>query len=376
MAEHNTDIVIFGAGIAGLWALARLKAAGYDVLLLEKNAIGGTQTLASQGILHSGLKYTLGGKINKLARQISAMPDIWRAALAGKGPVDLRAAKLAADSQLLLIPKGFTGGVTKFITAKTLGESVREIPPDHWPQDLKNSGFAGSAIAMGEPVIDTASVIRALATPYKDCIRKIESTPPEFLKRHNIHAQAYIFTAADGNHEIAGNLGHDKNLETQKRPLLMGIMKNAPFPLFAHLVGASDKPVATVTTHTDQNGSLLWYFGGQAAERPKDSNPEDTISACQKALDKYLPALDLSKAQWSTLPIDRVEGRSGKGKMPDTPTIHQVENTLYCWPTKLTFAPLLSDMIMDRITDLNITPSARKTDWSMLEDVDFAALHP
>ena len=93
---YKPDIVIFGSGIAGLWLFNHLKAAGYDALLLESEAIAGGQSIASQGIIHSGLKYAFAGKINKLAQSISAMPDLWRAALQGDGVVDLSAARLNA----------------------------------------------------------------------------------------------------------------------------------------------------------------------------------------------------------------------------------------------------------------------------------------
>jgi glycine/D-amino acid oxidase-like deaminating enzyme len=84
MTARAADIVIVGAGIAGLWTFHRLKKRGYDVLLLEKDSIGGDQTIASQGIIHSGLKFAIAGKISTLARSISAMPDIWRTALKGE----------------------------------------------------------------------------------------------------------------------------------------------------------------------------------------------------------------------------------------------------------------------------------------------------
>ena len=84
------DIVIFGGGIAGLWLINRLNAAGYQCLLLESATLGGDQTLASQGIIHGGLKYALGGNLSNESEAISAMPDRWRAAMAGTDPVDLR----------------------------------------------------------------------------------------------------------------------------------------------------------------------------------------------------------------------------------------------------------------------------------------------
>ena len=106
MPEVKPDIVIFGAGIAGLWLFHHLKRKNFDVLLLEKDSIGGEQSIASQGIIHSGLKYCLAGKVNKLAQTISEMPQIWRNALEGQASVDLSKATINAQSQDLLIPKG------------------------------------------------------------------------------------------------------------------------------------------------------------------------------------------------------------------------------------------------------------------------------
>lgn len=372
MSEQSCDIVIFGAGIAGLWLHNRLRRAGYNSLLLEINSIGGGQTIASQGIIHSGLKYAFGGKINALAQSISAMPDLWRAALKGQGPVDLSAAHANAESQYLFVPGGFMGGLVKLVTKQALGNAVREIPENEWPQTIQKAGFKGSVIFMNEPVLNIPSVIRALAEPYKDSIRKIDALPhingdiqSIEIGGHTIRAQAFIFTGAASNHAIAKQLGHDPGLETQARPLLMGMMKNAPYELYAHCVGASDKPVVTITTHKDKNGALVWYLGGGVAERSKESDPQDVIDAAKAAFTKYMPQLDLSRAEWATLPVDRIEGKStSQGWMPDTPTIHKSGNVFYLWPTKLTFAPLLSDMILEKLAF--IKPSGPPSDWSFL----------
>ncbi len=370
--KRQADIVIFGAGIAGLWAFYRLKRAGYNVLLLESVAIGGGQSIASQGIIHSGLKYAFAGKINKLAQSISAMPDLWRTALDGEGPVDLSAARVHAHSQHLLIPSGFMGGLVKLVTRRALGNNVHDIAKGDWPDEIKETGFKGSAIFMGEPVVDVPSVIRALAEPYRDCIRRIESAddPFGFLKAHGIEPKQVIFTGAASNHVIAKTAGHDDGLATQVRPLLMGMMKGAPFPLYAHLVGASDKPVMSITTHKCADGALVWYLGGGVAERDKDSDPDDVYMAARQALAEYLPHVDLSGVRWASFPVDRIEGKSSvDGWMPDTPTIHSHGDVHYCWPTKLAFAPLLAERLMKQI---GTPPSGTQTDWGFLPDVDYA----
>ncbi|MCB1650591.1 MAG: FAD-dependent oxidoreductase [Alphaproteobacteria bacterium] len=373
MDTHTPDIVIFGAGIAGLWAFNRFKRAGYDVLLLESDAIGGTQSMASQGIIHSGLKYAFAGKINKLAQSISAMPDLWRAALKGQGDTDLSAAHVNASSQYLLIPSGLMGGLIKLVTRQALGNNVHEVAPADWPEEIRQSGFKGSVVFMDEPVLDISSVIRALAEPYKDSIRQIDTPddPFGFLERRNINPRHIIFSAAGSNHPIASASKQDHGLQTQARPLLMGMLKPAPYPLYAHLVGNSDKPVATITTHTDKDGALVWYLGGGAAERAKDAPPEEVYKAVRKGFAKYLPNVDLSQVQWAVLPVDRIEGKSGiDGWMPDTPTIHSHDNIHYCWPTKLTFAPLLADRLMEKI---DTPPSGHTTDWDFLPEVSYAA---
>jgi len=373
----EVDVVIFGAGIAGLWTFHHLKRLGYDVLLLEKDAIGGKQSIASQGIIHSGLKFSLAGKVSNLAKSISKMPDIWRDALNGKGSVDLSNAHINAKSQQLLIPKGAFGSLTNIVANKALGNQAHSISKNEWSEEVKNSGFDGSIIFMDEPVLDIPSVIHALAEPYMSCIRKITdeqaSTPFKFLKENNITAKRIIFTCAEGNHLIAKDNHHDTGLETQKRPLLQGMLKSAPFQLYAHLVGKTDKPLVSITTHKTSDGELVWYLGGRAAERKKDDKPEHVYKDALMAFNKYLPNVDFSDAQWSTLPIDRVEGKSRTdGWMPDTPTIHHTNEALYCWPTKLTFAPMLSQMILEDLKKIDIKPSNKISDFSFLPNVYYA----
>ena len=372
----TVDIVIVGAGIAGLWTFNRLMAAGYDALLLERDAIGGGQTIASQGIVHSGLKYSLAGRVNETARSISAMPERWRAALRGEGEVDLSAARTRADSQFLMIPGGFMGGLTRLVAQRALGGDTRGVAAEEWPDGLRAAGFRGSLVFMDEPVLDVPSVVRALAEPYRDAVRRIDperaAAPLDFLRAHGIEARSVLFTAAADNVPIAAANRHDDGLGDQHRPLLQGLMKPAPFPLYAHLVGSSDKPVATVTTHATADGTLVWYLGAAVAERAKDADPGEVYAAARAGFAAYLPGLDLAGVEWAVVPVDRVEGRTRGLRMPDTPTLHRVGDVLYGWPTKLTFAPLLGDMVAAELAALGVGPSHRRTEFGFLPPVDYA----
>ena len=75
---YSTNIVILGGGIAGLWLLNRMKAEGYEPILFETESLGGRQTLASQGIIHGGLKYALKGTLGKETQNIASMPNRWK----------------------------------------------------------------------------------------------------------------------------------------------------------------------------------------------------------------------------------------------------------------------------------------------------------
>ena len=77
----KTDIAIVGGGITGLWLHSLLKSRGYQSLVFERYKLGSGQTLASQGMIHGGLKYNLDGITGTASKTISSMQAVWRACL-------------------------------------------------------------------------------------------------------------------------------------------------------------------------------------------------------------------------------------------------------------------------------------------------------
>jgi glycerol-3-phosphate dehydrogenase len=104
MTQHSAQIAIIGGGISGLWLLNSLRNAGYDAVLFEKNALGSQQTFASQGMIHGGIKYALGGFTTPASETIANMPSVWRACIAGQGPVDLKNLNLLSEDYFLFSP--------------------------------------------------------------------------------------------------------------------------------------------------------------------------------------------------------------------------------------------------------------------------------
>ena len=97
MARIDVEVAIVGAGIAGLWLGNLLAQRGIAFAICEAEAVGGVQTAASQGIVHGGLKYALGGEATSASRSLATMPARWRACLAGHGDADLRGVPVLAE---------------------------------------------------------------------------------------------------------------------------------------------------------------------------------------------------------------------------------------------------------------------------------------
>jgi hypothetical protein len=373
MDAHNVDVIIIGAGIAGLWTAVHLRNLGYDVLLLERDAIGSGQTIASQGIIHSGFKYTLAGKLNALSKTMSDMPSRWQDTIFS--------GLINSPVHHLMIPKTLMGAMMKAGTQHAFSGHIENLEQLEWKHMSNVTGFKGTFMALKEPVFDVPGVLRHLsvfcrAKKIEQGIQIVQSDNKTvkgvWLGTDYFTTKVIIHTSAASNLETARTMGHDNGLVTQTRPLLMGMIRNAPFPLFTHLIGSSDKPIATITTHTASDGKRIWYVGGNVAERPKNDWPHLVYQAIKKAFMSYLPAIDYSGLEWAVHPVDRIEGKAGTTWLPDTPVIHEIGNSLYCWPTKLAFAPLLADRIESALLKLNIRPSGADVDRDFLMDAPLA----
>ena len=156
--SYSTDIVIFGGGIAGLWLLNRARDEGYQAILLETNALGGGQTLASQGIIHGGLKYALGGTLTGAANVIADMPAYWRRCLNGSGDVDLRACKVLSESYYMWSDSGLRSKLKTFLGSKSLQGRVEAVAAEKYPGFFKASTVSGSLYELPDFVVDTASL--------------------------------------------------------------------------------------------------------------------------------------------------------------------------------------------------------------------------
>jgi glycerol-3-phosphate dehydrogenase len=157
------DAVIIGGGIAGLWLANLLQSRGDQIALLEARQLGSGQTLASQGMIHGGIKYALGGSLTSAAQAIAGMPDRWRRCLNGDGEIDLSGLTALSKDNLLFADGTSLGRFRTFFASRALRGRLQRLEPEHWPEAL--NGCTGWVYTLNDLVIDTPTLIDQLARP-------------------------------------------------------------------------------------------------------------------------------------------------------------------------------------------------------------------
>jgi glycerol-3-phosphate dehydrogenase len=385
MHQIDTDIIIIGAGIAGLWLHHRLNDLGYHAILIEKNTIGAGQTLSSQGIIHGGAKYTLNGILSNAASSIADMPQRWLDCLEGKGEIDLSHTKLLSSNQLMWSTQSLSSKLTSFFSSKALHGKIKPLQKSQHPSFFCQDAFKGNLYQIHEPVIDVPSLLANLATKWRHRMLHLED---DYTFSHDINdankkitkslivknkicinAKEFILTSGEGNEKLFDSLSITTP-KMQRRPLQMVLAKGPTLPeLYAHCIGASTKPIATISTHLHSDGDKVWYIGGNIAEEGVDMSPDQLIKHTIKTLTKILPWIDLENIQWATHTVNRAEPAQNNLLRPDTAFLESINNIHIGWPTKLALTPNLSDKLIQHLekkaTPFSPTTIQKSTDQQL-----------
>ena len=377
----ETDVVVIGGGIAGLWLFRTLNLKNYKTVLLEQDSLGGGQSIKSQGIIHGGTKYTLTGNLTGASQAISEMPDRWRKALAGKGgknEPDLSNAGILSEHHYLWSPGDIGSRMTSFFASKAVRGRVKPLESSEFPAIFKHDGFRGKVYALNEIVLDIASVVKALVADLEQQTIKVDWSEngntrlistngnidyieiKQADKTIHLKAKRYVTTAGEGTEELMNLWGIEKP-KMQVRPLHMPLVRvNHPEPIYAHCLGTSAVPRITVTSHPDKDGKWVWYLGGGIAEDGVKLSEEALIATAKKELGKLLPWVNLEAAEWGTLRVNRAEPKQSKLLRPDAAFCQAVNNGIVSWPTKLALAPNLADEVVRMLEEAGVAPSLDK----------------
>lgn len=345
--------IIVGGGISGLWLAAELKARDIPCCVIEKNALGQGQTLASQGMIHGGTKYALGGQLSKAANEIGAMPARWRQALNGEGRVDLRSVQLEREDQLLWSVESVAANLMGFFASKAMRSRMERIDPQT-EAAFDYPGFKGHLYRLSEPVLRLDTLIEAFAELLDGQLFHAEVTG--FLTRDGsvvgVETSAgqmrgdVIMTAGEGTEPLLSTLSGQRP-QMQLRPLAMSVCKLArPIPrVFGHQLGRGSKPKLSVSTH-EFAGTQYLYLGGQLAEEgvhlDDDKLRHRAVCAVSEALRWLEPVIETTRI----FRINRAEPSTNEGNRPDTAFVTKCNNLIVTWPAKLALAPALADQIL------------------------------
>ncbi len=346
------DIVIMGGGIAGLWLLNRLRAENKAAWLIEKKALGGIQTPASQGIIHGGTKYALTGSLSASAKAIGAMPAYWQQCLAGKGDIDLSAVEVLSTYQYLWSTGSLDSNLAQFFASKIMQSRMLAVKKADYPYLFKDKRFKGKLYQLNEMVLNPISLIETLIKPVQNyCIQgelkraKVTSQAIEIQLDSTVKIQAKqcILTAGAGNAGLLSKLGL-KQPQQQLRPLQMIMLKGNLPALYGHCLGASTTPKVTITSAKVGN-KRVWYLGGQIAESGVGVAKKDQIKKAQKILKQVIPWVDTQYCEWDTLNINRAEPIMAGGTKPADIFVEKNGRIITAWPTKLALTPRLYEPV-------------------------------
>ena len=374
-SSYSTDIVIFGGGIAGLWLLNRLRNQGYHAILLETDKLGSGQTLASQGIIHGGLKYALNGALSGAANIISGMPARWRSCLAGEAEIDLRGCRVLSEHYYMWSDSGFRSKLKTFLGSKSLNGRVSAVEKQDYPDFFKAATVEGTLYKLPDFVIDTKSLLEVLVKKQRDSIFKVSPGSYTFKRdgsglinaisfsdgdtQFSLEAQKFIFSAGKGNQQLIDDASLAKP-QSQLRPLNMVYVKGKNLPsVFVHCIGDSFSltPKLTVTSHDDAKGETVWYLGGEIAESGVGKESDDQALSSKELLTTLFPWIDFNEMEFHCFPIDRSEANVRNNHRPEDAYFIEESNVLVAWPTKLTLTPNLADNIAEHLEASRVIPS-------------------
>ncbi|MEP6389792.1 MAG: FAD-dependent oxidoreductase [Halioglobus sp.] len=384
----DIDIVILGGGIAGLWSLNQLRNQGYSAVLLESEALGSQQTIASQGMIHGGIKYALSGAWGGGSDAISTMPAAWRECLQGTGKVDLRGARILSEDFYMWSDGDLQSRLGSFFASKLLRGRIDKLQQSNFPAPLRNPGFNGQVYRLIDMVMDMPSVIETLASRQRDAIFRVDWSQSSLLQIDGnariqlpgceLRPQRLLFTAGTGNEALIRELG-GQSPQMQRRPLQQIIVKHDyPEPFYAHCIGGNPSPRLTISSHKTLDGDPVWYLGGDLATEHTAYSPEKLIALAQSELRQLLPWIDFGVSEWSTITLDRAEPKQSALLRPDRAFVGKVDsvgNTLACWPTKLSLSPDLANEIDRSLAKDNITPRFHP-DMTLLQHLSRPGIAP
>jgi len=366
MEQVHVNALIIGGGATGLWLLDQLRREGRSALLVESKSLGTGQTIAAQGILHSGLKYSLQGLLTASAREAREMPAIWRQCLKGDSRPDLSHTQIRSQAFYLWGTNSASSKLGMWGARLGLQVTPQAVSPHNAPPLLK--GCPGSIFSVAEQVISCESLLSDLATTNQDQIVQVAEHGGTEIRLHSdgrvrsvvlnspdgqqveVIADWNVFAAGRGNAALRIAAGLEPRKQ-QTRPLHMVMIRGGLQEFYGHCVDGATTRVS-ITSARRHGGEIVWQVGGKIAEEGVEMDRADLITRARTELLETMPGISLADAWWATYRVDRAEGVTRTGGRPDSFRVEQEGNVLTAWPTKLVLVPQLIQSLAGTVRSL------------------------
>ena len=394
-SEQPVDLLVLGAGIAGLWILDAATRSGLRAVGVECASMGRGQSVCAQGIIHGGLKYTLKERDVAAAGSIRDMPSEWLRMHEDPTPdgPDLGSAVVSSPCTWIWRTDSLASRIGMLGARAALRSRPQPVSPGERPAIF--DAVPGQVLRVAEPVFETRSVLQALARPHLERLVRVEG--PEGIELSSrsgeidtvtlrdesgeilLRPRSVVLAAGTGNEGILSRLGLDAGI-AQRRPLHMTLLRSPDLPLLhGHCVDGNRTRV-TVTTGHDDCGRVVWQLGGELAESGVGRSAEDLMRHASREIQQALPALDLTAlrdVEWATYRVDRAERSTGQGLRPDDATTETFRDgrLVAAWPTKWALAPRLAAKVLEIIPGPSPESSGIPLDLTPLRAPEIAP-HP
>jgi glycine/D-amino acid oxidase-like deaminating enzyme len=370
------DVLILGGGVQGLWLLTDLRNAGYTAALVDPNPIGGAQTLHSHGFIHFGHAYP--HVYSKSSGYFAKARSSWEKFLSDNrhvaGPPQPAFVGFLSLANALFWEDAWQASGLRF-------EKLLNLPTQ-----FHNSALE-CVYTTPQRRISPALLVKHLATTQRPAIvhgrplsAKISQWGPqiksvEVLVRTakgdvGFCPRALVVAAGAGNDGLLLTLGlanaFSERPSTRTRRSFMLVVKSEarlPLPRLSLLV---PDLWLFVVSQSLSNGTVVWLVssGIDQPEGLLNSRPPEAARVVAGRLRFLLPSIFES---------DSVQFASYEGLKSDVVIPHQTEppivaptvcaspdlSVMLVSPTKLTLAPVASEMVLELIDARGIKPSHR-----------------
>ncbi|MCI1740111.1 MAG: FAD-dependent oxidoreductase [Pseudomonas veronii] len=216
----STDVLIVGAGVAGLWLNARLRRQGFSTVVVENATLGGGQSVKSPRH-HSWRSEIRAARCahRRPPKRLPICPRRWREALAGHGELDLTGVRLLSEAHYLWSPGTLAGNLTSFFASKAVRGRVDQVKGDALPPALQDRRFKGKVYRLSELVVDVPSLIGRLAQlagdgllagQHIEPLRENDALVGLKVDGREIRAQRIVLSAGGGTADLLAALGPER----------------------------------------------------------------------------------------------------------------------------------------------------------------------